>query len=165
MNPEPVPAQRSRSRRCKTNSAAKEKRRRILIKVKDGYTVDTAAANLQAKFPDNQIILTSELEELYMQSIPALNVFLNVVIGVAGVISGADNFAYDVHDRHRTHPTDRRAQIARNVEDQYRMDDRAGITVDQPRRNSVWPDIDLHSQPRFDQMEHTQCSDRTAGCR
>lgn len=59
----------------------------ILIKVKDGYIVDTAAANLQEKFPDSQIILTRELEELYMQSIPALNVFLNVVIGVAGVIS------------------------------------------------------------------------------
>jgi putative ABC transport system permease protein len=43
--------------------------------------------NLNARFPDNQIILTSELEELYMQGVPALNVFLDVVVAVAGVIS------------------------------------------------------------------------------
>ncbi|MGI8556637.1 MAG: ABC transporter permease [Pyrinomonadaceae bacterium] len=59
----------------------------ILVKVKDGFTADQVAQNLQAKFPDYQIILTSNLEELYMQSIPALNVFLNVVIGVAGGVS------------------------------------------------------------------------------
>jgi len=59
----------------------------ILIKVKDGLAPDGVATNIQAKFPDNQIILTKELEELYMQGVPALNVFLNVVIGVAGAIS------------------------------------------------------------------------------
>jgi putative ABC transport system permease protein len=59
----------------------------FLIKVRTGYRPDAVAESLHEKFPDNQIILTSELEELYMQSIPALNVFLNVVIGVAGVIS------------------------------------------------------------------------------
>ncbi len=60
----------------------------FLIKVKDGFTADAVGDNLHAKYPDNQIILTSELEELYMQGIPALNVFLDVVIGVAGIISG-----------------------------------------------------------------------------
>lgn len=59
----------------------------ILVKAKDGFTADQVAQNLQAKFPDNQIIMTRELEGIYMQSIPALNVFLNVVIGVAGGIS------------------------------------------------------------------------------
>ena len=59
----------------------------ILVKVRDGFTPDQVARNLQAKFPDNQIIMTRELGEIYMQSIPALNVFLNVVIGVAGGIS------------------------------------------------------------------------------
>lgn len=59
----------------------------FLVKVKDGFTTAAVGDNLNAKFPDNQIILTSELEELYMQGIPALNVFLNVVVGVAGVIS------------------------------------------------------------------------------
>jgi putative ABC transport system permease protein len=59
----------------------------ILVKVRDGYSPDGVAQTLQDKFPDNQIILTRELEELYMQGIPALNVFLNVVIGVAGAVS------------------------------------------------------------------------------
>jgi putative ABC transport system permease protein len=60
----------------------------FLVKVKDGFTPTAVGDNLHAKFPDNQIILTSELEELYMQGIPALNVFLDVVIGVAAAISG-----------------------------------------------------------------------------
>lgn len=59
----------------------------ILVKVKQGYDQEQVARSLQSHFPDNQIILTRELEELYMQGFPALNVFLNVVIGVAGVIS------------------------------------------------------------------------------
>jgi putative ABC transport system permease protein len=60
----------------------------ILIKAKQGTAPETLGENLQAKYPENQILLTKDLEELYMQSIPALGVFLNVVIGVAGVISG-----------------------------------------------------------------------------
>ena len=59
----------------------------LLIKTKDGFTPDAVAQNIQAKYPDNQIILTRDLEELYMQGFPALNVFLNVVVGVAGAIS------------------------------------------------------------------------------
>lgn len=60
----------------------------FLVKIKEGYAIDDVAQNLQNSFPQNQIILTSQLEELYLTSIPALNIFLNVVIGVAGVISG-----------------------------------------------------------------------------
>jgi putative ABC transport system permease protein len=60
----------------------------ILIKAKKGTTPESLGENLQAKYPENQILLTKDLEELYMQSIPALGVFLNVVIGVAGAISG-----------------------------------------------------------------------------
>jgi len=59
----------------------------FLVKVKDGFTAEAVGDNLHTKFPDNQIILTSELEELYMQGIPALNVFLDVVVGVAAAIS------------------------------------------------------------------------------
>ena len=59
----------------------------FLIKIDEGFTPEQIAERLQAQFPDNQIILTSQIEELYMQSIPALNIFLNVVIGVAAVIS------------------------------------------------------------------------------
>lgn len=59
----------------------------ILIKVEDGFVPEQVAERLNAAFPDNQIILTRELEELYAQGFPGLNVFLDVVIGVAGAIS------------------------------------------------------------------------------
>lgn len=60
----------------------------FLIKAKPGVSAQAVGDNLSARFPDNQIILTSELEELYMQGVPALGVFLDVVIGVAAAISG-----------------------------------------------------------------------------
>lgn len=59
----------------------------FLVKVTDGNEARTVAERLHESFPNNQILLTSDLEELYMQGIPALNVFLNVFIGVAAVIS------------------------------------------------------------------------------
>ncbi len=59
----------------------------FLVKVKSGYEVTAAAENLHNALPDYQILLTRDLEELYMSAIPALNIFLNVIIGVAAVIS------------------------------------------------------------------------------
>lgn len=59
----------------------------FLVKIDDGQDPNAIAERLSQRFPDNQILLTSELEELYMQGFPALNVFLNVFIGVAAVIS------------------------------------------------------------------------------
>ncbi|MEP6923885.1 MAG: FtsX-like permease family protein [Pyrinomonadaceae bacterium] len=60
----------------------------ILIKVKDASQQEAVAERISQKFPDNPIVFTKDLEELYSNSIPALNVFLNVVIGVAAAISG-----------------------------------------------------------------------------
>lgn len=59
----------------------------FLVKIETGYTAERVAATLQQNFPDNQIILTRDLEELYMQGFPGLNIFLNVFIGVAAVVS------------------------------------------------------------------------------
>ncbi len=59
----------------------------FLIKVKEGFKPEAVAETLSKTFSDNQILLTKDLEELYMSSIPALNVFLNVFIGVAAAIS------------------------------------------------------------------------------
>lgn len=59
----------------------------FLVKVKPGFAPEQVAEKLQQNFPDKQILLTKELEELYMQGFPGLNVFLNVFIGVAAVIS------------------------------------------------------------------------------
>ncbi len=60
----------------------------FLVKIKPGFTAEAVGAKLSEKLPGNQIIRTSELEEIYMQGVPALNVFLDVVIGVAAAISG-----------------------------------------------------------------------------
>ena len=60
----------------------------FLVKLKEGFSADVVAPALLQKLPGNQVVRTSELEELYMQGVPALNVFLNVVIGVAAAISG-----------------------------------------------------------------------------
>jgi len=59
----------------------------FLVSVKAGLTADEVARKIQEKFPENQILLTRDLEELYMSGFAALNVFLNVVVGVAAVIS------------------------------------------------------------------------------
>jgi putative ABC transport system permease protein len=67
--------------------AAEGKASSFLIKVKDGYPPQSVGEAVQKHFPNHQVLLTSELEELYMQGIPALSVFLDVVIAVAGGIS------------------------------------------------------------------------------
>jgi putative ABC transport system permease protein len=70
-----------------TQLGAESKASAVLVKIKPGFVQEQVAQNLQNRFPEVQILLTRDLEELYMQGFPALNVFLNVVIGVAGVVS------------------------------------------------------------------------------
>jgi putative ABC transport system permease protein len=59
----------------------------ILIACVDPSKQEEVAARIKERFPDDQIIFTRELPELYMSSVPALNVFLKVVVGVAATIS------------------------------------------------------------------------------
>lgn len=59
----------------------------FLVKINDGLDQRVVAERIHIAFPDNQVLLTSDLEELYMQGFPAMNVFLNVFIGVAAAIS------------------------------------------------------------------------------
>src|SRR5947207_1092149 len=59
----------------------------ILIACVDPAMQDQVGARIKEHYPDDQIIFTLELPELYMSSVPALNVFLKVVIGVAATIS------------------------------------------------------------------------------
>jgi putative ABC transport system permease protein len=59
----------------------------ILVAVHDPDRQEQVAALIQERFPQDQVILTRELPELYMSSVPALNVFLKVVVGVATTIS------------------------------------------------------------------------------
>ena len=59
----------------------------ILIAVNDPARQDEVGKLIKEKFPEDQIIFTRELPEIYMSSVPALNIFLKVVIGVAATIS------------------------------------------------------------------------------
>jgi len=59
----------------------------ILVACDDPAQQEQVAARLKERFPEDQIILTRELPELYMSGVPALNIFLKVVVGVATTIS------------------------------------------------------------------------------
>jgi putative ABC transport system permease protein len=59
----------------------------ILIACKDPTQQDEVAARIKQRFPDDQIIFTRDLPEIYASGVPALNVFIKVVVGVASAIS------------------------------------------------------------------------------
>jgi putative ABC transport system permease protein len=59
----------------------------ILIGCTDPAQQDAVAARIKARFPDDQLIFTRDLPELYAAGVPALNIFLKVVVGVAASIS------------------------------------------------------------------------------
>lgn len=66
----------------------------IKIELQEGLTEDQikekteqVATNIAQVFPDNQLIRAADMEELYMNSIPAFDIFRNVIIGVASIIS------------------------------------------------------------------------------
>jgi putative ABC transport system permease protein len=59
----------------------------ILVACADPTKQDEVAARIRERFPDDQIIFTRDLPELYASGVPALNVFIKVVVGVAAAIS------------------------------------------------------------------------------
>jgi len=59
----------------------------ILVACDDPNQQEQVAARIKEKFPEDQIVPTRELPELYQSSVPALNIFLKVVVGVAATIS------------------------------------------------------------------------------
>jgi putative ABC transport system permease protein len=59
----------------------------ILVSCANPSEQETVAARIHEAFPEDQIIFTRDLPELYASGIPALNVFIDVVVGVAAVIS------------------------------------------------------------------------------
>jgi putative ABC transport system permease protein len=48
---------------------------------------EAVAARVHAAFPEDQIIFTRDLPELYATGVPALNVFISVVVAIASAIS------------------------------------------------------------------------------
>jgi putative ABC transport system permease protein len=59
----------------------------ILVACVNPAEQDAVAARIHDRFPDEQIIFTRDLPELYASGVPALNVFINVIVGVAAAIS------------------------------------------------------------------------------
>jgi putative ABC transport system permease protein len=59
----------------------------ILIACTDPAKQDEVAAQILQRFPDDQLIFTRDLPEIYASGVPALNVFIKVVVGVAAAIS------------------------------------------------------------------------------
>ena len=59
----------------------------ILIACADPAKQDEVAARILERFPDDQLIFTRDLPEIYASGVPALNVFIKVVVGVAAAIS------------------------------------------------------------------------------
>ncbi|HZE72224.1 MAG TPA: lysylphosphatidylglycerol synthase domain-containing protein [Pyrinomonadaceae bacterium] len=59
----------------------------ILVACLDPSKQEEVAARIESQFSDQQIIFTRDLPELYASGVPALNVFIKVVVGVAAAIS------------------------------------------------------------------------------
>jgi putative ABC transport system permease protein len=59
----------------------------ILVACEDPAQQDEIANRILARFPEDQLIFTRDLPELYASGVPALNVFIKVVVGVAAAIS------------------------------------------------------------------------------
>jgi putative ABC transport system permease protein len=67
--------------------AAEGRASAILVGSHDPAKQDEIAARIRENFPDEQIIFTRDLPEIYASGVPALNVFIKVVVGVATAIS------------------------------------------------------------------------------
>ncbi|MGI9107603.1 MAG: FtsX-like permease family protein [Pyrinomonadaceae bacterium] len=59
----------------------------ILIACVNPAEQEIVAERIHQAFPDDQIIFTRDLPELYATSVPALNVFISVIVAIAATIS------------------------------------------------------------------------------
>ncbi|MGH9915552.1 MAG: ABC transporter permease, partial [Pyrinomonadaceae bacterium] len=60
---------------------------RILVSCVDPKQQEEVATRIKERFPDDQILFTRDLPELYAVGIPALNIFLAVIVSIAASIS------------------------------------------------------------------------------
>jgi putative ABC transport system permease protein len=59
----------------------------VLVSAANPSEQEALAERIHAAFPEDQLIFTRDLPELYASGVPALNVFIDVVVGVAASIS------------------------------------------------------------------------------
>jgi putative ABC transport system permease protein len=59
----------------------------ILVACQNPAEMEQVAARIRQLFPEDQILFTRDLPELYVSSVPALDVFIKVIVGIAATIS------------------------------------------------------------------------------
>ncbi|MBA2340678.1 MAG: ABC transporter permease [Pyrinomonadaceae bacterium] len=59
----------------------------VLVACSDSAAQEEVAQRIREKFPEDQIIFTRDLPEIYASGTPALDVFIKIVVAVAAVIS------------------------------------------------------------------------------
>jgi len=66
---------------------AEDRASAILVSCVNPGDQDAVGARILERFPDDQLIFTRDLPEIYASGVPALNIFIKVVVGVAAAIS------------------------------------------------------------------------------
>jgi putative ABC transport system permease protein len=69
------------------DGAGRERCTAVLVSCNNPAEQDEVAARIRERFPDDQIIFTRDLPELYASGVPALNAFINVVVAISAAIS------------------------------------------------------------------------------
>jgi len=59
----------------------------ILVACDEASKQEEVAKRIQERFPEDQLIFTRDLPEIYASGVPALNIFIKVVVGIAASIS------------------------------------------------------------------------------
>jgi putative ABC transport system permease protein len=59
----------------------------ILVACEEPSKQDEVAKRILERFPEDQLIFTRDLPEIYASGVPALNIFIKVVVGIAASIS------------------------------------------------------------------------------
>ena len=60
---------------------------RIFVSCLNPDEQQTVAARIHERFPDDQIVFMRDLPDLYATAVPALNIFIQVIVGIAAAVS------------------------------------------------------------------------------
>jgi hypothetical protein len=93
----------------------------ILVRCADPNKQDELPAKILERFPEDQLVFTRDLPEIYATGLPALNVFIKVVVGVACRDQHAGDPARDVHHSYGTHATNWNSEVDGDVESRNRL--------------------------------------------
>ena len=105
-------------------AGATDKASVFFIKCERPDDTDTVMEELRELLPRYEIRPLKDFISLMTSSnLPGLQAFINTMIGIAVAIGFLVIFLFDVHDHHRAHAGDRRAEVAGGVEGVHRAGD------------------------------------------